>query len=162
MLFRSDNKLKLISNNILFTFNPSDAYYFDNDGTHKTRIHWHAKSQKLHLGAINYYKHIVNITLASTHDIEALKQSQHNIQNLNLKLQVNNYRKKVDGNIDSVDDWAVVHYNVDIVRTYVQRLNYSKVNEFQYLLSYDNQTALNVPLSLSNITIKYKIGGQIR
>ena len=30
------------------------------------------------------------------------------------------------------------------------------------MLSYDNQTALNVPLSLSNITIKYKIGGQIR
>jgi hypothetical protein len=157
-----DNKLILLSNYKLFNLNKSDAYYFDNDGKLKARIKWFVKSQKLHLGALNYYKHIVNITFASVHDIDALKQSQHNIQNINLKLQVNNYRKKIDGNIDSVNDWSVVHYNVDIIRTYVQRLNYSKVNEFQYLLSYDSQSALNVPLSLSNITIKYKIGGQIR
>jgi hypothetical protein len=157
-----ENKPLMLSDNKLFKFNTNDTYYFDNDGKYKTRIHWYAKSQKLHLNALNYYKHIVNITFASVHDTEALKNSQHNVQNLNLKLQVNNYRKKIDGNIDSKDDWSVVHYNIDIVRTYVQRLNYSKVNEFQYLLSNDNQTALNVPLSLSNITIKYKIGGQIR
>ena len=157
-----DNKTVLLSNNKLFSLNTNDTYYFDNDGKLKARIRWFVKSQKLHLNALNYYKHIVNITFASVHDVEALKQSQHNIQNTNLKLQVNNYRKKIDGNIDSKDDWSVVHYNIDIVRTYIQRLNYSKVNEFQYMLSYDNQTALNVPLSLSNITIKYKIGGQIR
>ena len=157
-----NNKTVLLSNNKLFSLNTSDVYYFDNDGKLKARIKWFVKSQKLHLNALNYYKHIVNITFASVHDVEALKQSQHNIQNTNLKLQVNNYRKKIDGNIDSKDDWSVVHYNIDIIRTYVQRLNYAKVNEFQYLLSNDSQTALNVPLSLSNITIKYKIGGQIR
>ena len=161
-LFVEDNIIKLISNNILFTFNTKDSYYFDNDGKLKARIRWHLKSQKLHLGAINYYKHITSITLASIHDIESLKNSQYNIQNLNLKLQVNNYRKKIDGNINDENDYKTVYYNVDIVRTYVQRLNYAKVNEFQYLLSDYNQSALNVPLSLSNITIKYKIGGQIR
>ena len=77
-------------------------------------------------------------------------------------MQVNNYRKKVNGNIGSEQSYNSVNYNVETVRTFVQRLNYPKVNEFEYMLSYDNQTAINIPLSLSGITIKYKIGGQVR
>ena len=44
----------------------------------------------------------------------------------------------------------------------IQRLNYSKINEFQYQLSYDEENAIEIPLSINSISIKYKIGGQVR
>ena len=69
--------------------------------------------------------------------------------------------EKVTGSIDS-ENYVDVNYDVNIIRTYVQRLNYSKVNEFEYMLSSNEENAINVPLSLSNITIKYKVGGEIR
>ena len=74
---------------------------------------------------------------------------------------VNNYRKKLDGYIGD-DDYTFVNYNVEAARTYVLRLNYSKVNEFEYLLSSDEENAISIPLSLNSITIKYKIGSQVR
>lgn len=157
-----NNEIVILSNNKLFTLNKSEVNYFDYDGEIKSKINWFIKSQKLYLNAINYYKHIVNITFLSVHDVESLNKSQYNIKDLNLKLQVNNYRKKINGNIDALDDYSIVNYDIDIVKTYIQRLNYSKVNEFQYSLSYDDKTSINVPLSLSGIIIKYKIGGQIR
>ena len=157
-----NNEITLLSNNKLFSLDKSEVNYYDYDGELKNKINWFIKSQKLYLNAINYYKHIVNITFLSVHDIESLNKSQYNIKDLNLKLQVNNYRKKMNGNIDNLDDYSIVNYDIDIVKTYIQRLNYSKVNEFQYMLSYDNNIAINIPLSLSGIIIKYKIGGQIR
>jgi hypothetical protein len=58
---------------------------------------------------------------------------------------------------------------VDTVRSYVKRLNYSKVGKFQYLLTSilndaadDYEDAARTPLSISNITIKYKVSGQVR
>lgn len=98
----------------------------------------------------------------SVHDMELLQSSNYNIDNSDFKLQVNNYRKRVDGNIGDDTEYVAVSYNIESIRTFVQRLNYSKVNEFEYLLSSNNSNSVNIPLSLNSITIKYKIGTQVR
>lgn len=157
-----NNEVKILSNMKLFNLNKSDINYYDYDGIKRTKVDWFIQSQKLHLGAVNYYKHIVNITFNSVHDLSLLKENDYNATDLNFKLQINNYRKQVNGNIGNKDDYKVVNYNVEIVRTFVQRLNYGKVNEFQYLLSYDDKNSVNVPFSVSGIIVKYKIGGEVR
>ena len=157
-----NNEVKILSNMKLFNLNKSDINYYDYDGIKRTKVDWFIQSQKLHLGAVNYYKHIVNMTFNSVHDLSLLKENDYNAIDLNFKLQINNYRKQVNGNIGNKDDYKVVNYNVEIVRTFVQRLNYSKVNEFQYLLSYDDKNSVNVPFSVSGIIVKYKIGGEVR
>lgn len=161
-LVNIDNEVRLICNGKMYTLDKLDTNYFDYDGTKRIKIPWFVKSQKLHLNSINNYKHIVNITFVSVHDAKLLEQSNCNEENLDFKLQVNNYRKKVDGNINSDKDYVSVNYKIETVRTFVQRLNYSKINEFQYKLSSDEENAIEIPLSLNSITIKYKIGGQVR
>lgn len=157
-----DNKIEMLSVGSMYDLNKSDADYYDYDGEFVNKVSWFVKSQKLHLSALNNYKHIINMTFVSVHDSNILQNSEYNIDGLDFKLQVNCYRKKVDGNINSLDDYVTVNYRVDTIRTYVQRLNYSKINEFQYQLSSDEENAMDIPLSLNSITIKYKVGGQVR
>lgn len=147
--------VKILCDGKIYTFTYDD--YCDFDGVNKGDVDWYFTSQKLHLNAPNYYKHISNITLISVLDSD---------EDIYLDLTLYNYRKKMhQSEIESFK------FNVDSIRTYVKRLNYSKVNEFQYLLTSnvndaaDEEEALNVPkvpLSLSSITVKYKISGQVR
>jgi hypothetical protein len=122
-----------------------DDRYFDEDGS---LIDWYMTSQKLHFNAINYTKHIANITLYSVLDSDNKMQ---------FNLQVKCYRKKT-----YTTDIETNEFEVDAIRTYVQRLSFPKVNEFQYKLSSDPQQAIRVPLSLSGFTVKYRIGSQVR
>jgi len=143
-----DEDIYLLINNVIYTINKTDTDYYDYDGTTKTEIPWYLYSQKLYLNAINYYKHIVNITLGTVLDTN---------QALSLDLEILNYRKNIDNGKPET-----IMYSVDSIRTFVQRLNYSKVNEFQYVLSTDTLNSIHIPLSVSNISIKYKITGQVR
>lgn len=162
-LIKYYDDIDVLLNHNMYDFDKSEVNYYDNDGT-KHKIHWFIKSQKLHFDATNYYKHIVNMTFISVHDKTLLENATFNVNSLDCKLQINSYRKQLDGNIGNDNEYTVVEYTIESARTYVQRLNYSKVNEFQYLLSDDEETAISarIPLSLNNITVKYKIGTQVR
>ena len=127
--------------------NDADAY-FDYDGSKKYNIQWNITSQKLHLGANNHYKHVYNITLSSVLDTETP---------LSMILNVRNYRKQVDAGKPQI-----LEYKVDTIRTFVKRLNHAKINEFQYLLSNDEDNVIQKPLSLANISVKYKILEEVR
>ena len=151
-----------LSNGKMFILDKNETHYYDDNNITVRKIDWYIQSQKLHLNALNYYKHIVNMTFTSVHDKQLLEQEEYDADLFSFKLQVNNYRKKVDGNINDEDEFVSIVYNVESARTFVQRLNYSKVNEFQYLLSSDDENAVDIPLSLNSITIKYKIGSQVR
>lgn len=151
-----------LSNGKMFTLDKNETHYYDDNNITVRKIDWYIQSQKLHLNALNYYKHIVNMTFTSVHNKQLLEQEEYDADLFSFKLQVNNYRKKVDGNINNEDEFVSIVYNVESARTFVQRLNYSKVNEFQYLLSSDDENAIDIPLSLNSITIKYKIGSQVR
>lgn len=141
-----------------FVFN-NDAYY-DKLQSNKN-INWRIKSQKLYLSSINYYKHIVNITLNT-----ALDSNKPAL----VTLKVKNYRKRADygKNIlgkNKIED--TISFNVDIIRTFVKRLNYYKINAFEYELSnFKNDNDVvdidAVPLSLTAISIKYLLTGQVR
>ena len=157
-----NNEVKLLSSNKMFNLNKLDINYYDYNGSNKKNIDWFIVSQKLYLDAVNYYKHIVNMTFTSVHDLNVLQENDYNIDTIDFKLQTNCYRKKIDGNIDRENEYDIIDYKVNIARTFVQRLNFAKVNEFQFKLSHDTEIDVGIPLSLSSMTIKYKIGGQVR
>jgi hypothetical protein len=142
-----DNEILLLSENKLFKFDKSDEHYYDYDGA-KHQINWNFKSQKLHLNAVNYYKHVSNLTLYSVLDSD---------REMNFVMDVNNYRKQID-----TTEIQTISYKVDTIRTFVKRVSYPKVNEFQYNMHQDDEREIRLPLSLSGITIKYKISGQVR
>lgn len=142
-----DNEVVLLSENKLFKLDKLDENYYDYDGT-KRQINWNVKSQKLHLNAVNYYKHISNLTLYSVLDTDS---------EMNFVMDVNNYRKQID-----TTEIQTISYKVDTIRTFVKRVSYPKVNEFQYNMHQDDEREIRLPLSLSGITIKYKISGQVR
>ena len=145
---------KFSSGSALYEFDSENTSYFDSNGS---KISWSIRSQKLHFGAPNYYKHISNITFTSVHD----ESSLGNVQSSNFKLKVTNYRQRANGPVDD-QDYTIVNYDVNSARTHVLRLNYSKVNEFEYELSYDENNVIDIPLSLSSIIVKYKISNQVR
>ena len=142
-----NDEVILLADGRLFKLDKSDEDYYDYDGT-KHQIDWNFKSQKLHLNAVNYYKHISNLTLYSVLDTD---------KEMNFVMDVNNYRKQID-----TTEIQTISYKVDTIRTFVKRVSYPKVNEFQYNMHQDDEREIRLPLSLSGITIKYKISGQVR
>lgn len=144
---KDDELIYLSTDGKFYYFDNANDNYFDYDGE-RHLIDWSITSQKLHLSQVNNYKHIVNMTFNSVIDTEDY---------LTFFLDVKNYREGVDeGKLENV------RYSVDVLRTFVQRLNYFKVNEFQYTMRSDNANKKPLPLSLSSINIKYKIQGQVR
>jgi hypothetical protein len=135
----------LLCNKKLYILNKTDDDYFDDD---VGKIDWNFVSQKLHLGAVNYTKCINSFTFASVND---------NDNPCTMNLKVKNYRKKVDEGKEEL-----IEYDINVIRTYVKRVNYSKVCEFQYTLCADLDSYEQVPLCFSNICIKYNITGVMR
>lgn len=137
----------------------SNKYYDGESGLNQ--ISWFIRSQKLHFSAINYYKHINNITLSSVND---------NPEESTFILRVINYRKEptIGKNVEQVNRGdSTIQVKVSMIRTFAKRLHYFKVNEFEYTLSsFVPENGLKVttlkPLSLTNITIRYTLTGMVR
>lgn len=113
-------------------------------------INWHFQSQELHFDLINYRKRILSITLQSLETDE---------QKFSCILTCKNYRKRA-----FVSEEQVLEYPIDVVRTFVHRLNYLSSIEFQYKLSNDVSRAKTEqnPANLSAVTIKYEVGEAVR
>lgn len=146
-IFVFDNHVYLFKSPSFFKLDKGDDSYFDQI-SERCEIRWNIKSQKLHLNAINFSKHIANITLYSVLDSD---------QRVSFKMDVNNYRKKLDR-----AEIQTVEYKVDAIRTFVKRVSYFKVNEFQYNLHQDDEETVRLPLSLTGITVKYRISEEVR
>lgn len=154
-----ENKLYYLGESELYTLSIDDTEYYDTLGSNKYPIDWRISSQKLYLNAVNYYKHIVNLTFnISLHNAMTV-QGEEVPQDYTMNLDVCNYRK--ERNIVSTENFG---YKIDMIRTCIKRLNYAKVCEFQYRLSadLDKYVETQVPLSLADVTVKYKIAGQVR
>lgn len=160
-LFNYNSNLYLLSDNKILKPDKTDLNYYDYiDGVSKN-ISWYIKSQKLYLGAPNYNKLVFNMTFSSVHNLEELENANIPITDTTFKLQIRNYRKNITGSIGT-ESSTVINYNVNSARTYVQRMNYGNINEFEYLLSFDDTIENQIPLSLNSISVKYKIGGPVR
>ena len=144
----------ILTENSLYKLNRSELNYTDEGSV----IHWFFTSQRLPF-ALNYYKHIQSLTFISLYDVEKLREHGWSDYRIGLKLRTLIYRTSVtNGELAPTP----IYYDIDFVRTYVQRLNYSKVEEFQYQLESDDTNAHPLPLSITNMSIKYKIGSQVR
>lgn len=142
------NEPKLLINGSLYTFDYTDENYYDSVNDEDSNIEWYAKSQKLHLNAVNNYKSITSFNLSTLSDSE---------DTVSMNLECMTYRDIFDKHKKEV-----LEYYVDSVKSFSKRLSYHKVMEFQYKLSYDDYSYQQLPLSLSNISVRYKIGGAIR
>lgn len=149
--------LLLGMNNYLYYFDKGNDNYFDGNSLEDGRINWHITSQKLHLDAINYYKHIVNLTLFGYN-----YGSEDALMKFNLR--VINYRKQTDTN--ETKSFESVEYKIQLTRTFVKRINYYKVNQMQYVIEscrdVDEYDEHPIPLSLTCISVKYLVTGQVR
>ena len=56
---------------------------------------------------------------------------------------------------------GLTYINNDWARSKTEQIKIDPT-EFQYKLSYDPENAIEIPLSLNSITVKYKVGGQVR
>lgn len=151
-IYEDDTTLKLITTGREFYFDFNADNYKDdvfNTNTLKQKlIKWKAVSQKLHLGTLNYYKRIMGLTLNVIQEADISST---------LRLKVTNYRNKVDERMPET-----LEYDIDVLRTFVKRLNYLNVNQFQYSLEYDDDVERPVPLCVDSITTKYVITKQVK
>lgn len=116
-------------------------------------ISWSLKSQKLHFNAINYYKAINNITLSSVMD--KLPDASNPFT---CNMRITTYRKIMDG----TQAPETMSFYVDMIRTFVKKLNYIKIGQFQFEMLSDDDNVQRAPLSLTSIVVKYKTTGQVR
>jgi hypothetical protein len=154
-----DNDLRFIndsggdSNVIVNLSNDTNEYYdYGNWDGEKRTIDWYVTSQKLHLGSLNYYKNVISIIVNNV-ETEDLGEA------VSYNLQIKNYRVNISNRYDDV---KTMNYKVNMLRTYVKHSSSRKVNEFQYILSNDSENAIQLPLSIHSVVIKYTVGGQVR
>lgn len=152
-----DRRPLLLSGLYLYKLDKSNDNYFDGNSLKDGRIEWFLSSQKLHLNAINYYKHIINLTFFG------YNYGDKDV-NVRFNLRVVNYRKQTDTN--ETKSFSAVDYKIQLTRTFVTRINYYKVNQVQYILESsrdeDAEDKIPVPLSLTAISLKYLVTGQVR
>ena len=139
----------LVRNAVRYCDTSDDNYKDDFYGN----ISWSLKSQKLHFNAINYYKAISNITLSSVMD-----KAPDSANPFTCNMRVTTYRKIMDG----TQAPETMAFYVDMIRTFVKKLNYMKVGQFQFEMLSDDDNAQQSPLSLTSIVVKYKTTGQVR
>ena len=143
-------QLVVLSRDLLYVPDTGDDNYKDD---FYGNISWSLKSQKLHFNAINYYKSISNITLSSVMD-----KVPDAANPFTCNMRVMTYRKIMDG---TQAPETMVFY-VDMIRTFVKKLNYMKIGQFQFEMLSDDDNAQQSPLSLTSIVVKYKTTGQVR
>ena len=145
---KDDLPTLLLDNNDLYALNYSDEDYYDKHANNNLNaIHWKLESQKLYLGSIERTKYVKTMVLGTVTESK---------WPMSMKLECHNYRKKINDY-----DSETMMYDVDAIRTFVKKLNYTNCTYFQYELSNNDAIAveLQTPLSLCNISIKYKMGG---
>lgn len=145
-----NQKLVVLSRYLLYVPDTGDDNYKDD---YYGNIKWSLLSQKLHFNAINYYKAVNNITLSSV--MTSLPDPGNPFT---CNMRVTTYRKIMDG----TQLPETMSFYVDMIRTFVKKLNYIKLGQFQYELLSDDVNVQQKPLSLTSIVIKYKTTGQVR
>ena len=97
--------------------------------------------------------YIDSITLSSVMD-----KAPDSANPFTCNMRVTTYRKIMDG----TQAPETMAFYVDMIRTFVKKLNYMKVGQFQFEMLSDDDNAQQSPLSLTSIVVKYKTTGQVR
>ena len=140
-----NEKLLGLSKNKLFTINETSTI---DDCENGKLVDWKIVSQKLHFGAINNYKHVDDIFINFVTD-ESITNT--------IKLSF-----EIFDNLQITSKSAIVEYDVDIVKSFIKKLNFFKVYALQYSLQSDDENVLPDKVSITNLSIKYGIKGQVK
>lgn len=138
----------------LMHFDPEAKNYFDDSerGDFSNPINWFILSQPLHFNSPNYYKNIKQLVFQMS-DSDGTKGMFTKTMNA----QVSLFRKKLVQR-----EPETVGFKITELRTFVKRFNYWKINELQWKLSNDTDTATPFRLELNGISVKYDIGEEVR
>lgn len=141
--------LRVISSTLLIFKQAAQYYDFSESGDFST-IDWFIQSQPLHMNAPNYYKNLKQLVFQ-------FSESEKDISNKTMLAQIKLYRKKI-----TVRDPETVNFKIEGLRTFVKRFNYWKINEVQYGLANDPDTANPGRFELNGLSVKYEIGDEVR
>lgn len=141
-----EDKLKIVLNGQIteFDFDNEEQYYFDYIGT---EIEWYFKSQKIHFGAPNNYKHIRQVNVITTQSGNELRY----------KLKFTNYR-----NLNNLSDTDTVDFEINQLSTLIKRVSFMKTNAFQFEISNDETNHKPTYFETPDIAIKYRITERVR
>jgi len=144
---------KIVTNQFDFNIISNGLYKYDSDHTIykdlKTRyIEWQIESQPNHFDAPNYYKNLKQL-------IFQLEEATNTEQTILIQMRL--YRKQF-----ALKEPETIKFKIDSYRTFVKRFNYWKINEMQWGLAADLDTANPAQLKLNGLTIKYEISEEVR
>ena len=130
----------------------TDLLYYDFDTSDFLdldvhEIDWLVKSQKLHFGAPNNYKHIRQLVIITSQNTDTLRY----------KLKFINYH-----NLQDLVDVDTVEYDITQLTTMIKRVTFMKLNAFQFVISNDNTDPKPKYFATPNIAIKYRITERVR
>ena len=140
-----------VSSDKILVFKDTNARYMDFSETGKNvPISWFVMSQPLHMKASNYYKNLKQLVFQFYDADETNKEKT-------IQAQIKLYRKKI-----TLRDPETIAFTIDNLRTFVKRFNYWKINEVQWALANDTETAIPTKLELNGISVKYELGEEVR
>lgn len=143
MVYDGEHLLLLMQNQIVhYNFDTDNFSDFVGDN-----IEWFFRSQKLHFGAPNNYKHIRQLNVITT-------QSGHELR---YKLKFINYR-----NLNNLAETDTVDFEIDQLTTLIKRVTFMKTNAFQFEISDDTTDDKPKYFETPDIAIKYRITERVR
>ena len=161
------SQLILVYNQYLYVFDTKATDYYDIENYSSDigknvvkQINWYIMSQKIHFAqyyyrgerllnhdTLQYFKKVQGMRF------DALAESNdENIFNIDCITYNNTLKLQAS---------KTIKYEIDFVGSIVKKMNYPKLQEFQFILSSIN-TDIRKPLLLTNIAIKYSITGQVK
>ena len=143
-IFTNQIDFNIISNG-LYKYSYEPTVYRDLGTRH---IDWMVESQPNHFNLPSHYKNIRQLIF----QLEEATNIQQTIAS-----QIKIYRKHLVVRVPEI-----IGFKVESYRTFIKRFNYWKINELQWALAADDDTAAPAQLKLNGITIKYEIAEEVR
>ena len=144
---------KIVTDNFDFKIVSNGLYRYDHDITEykdagDRDIEWLVESQPNHFNAPVYYKNLKQL-IFQLEESSTLDQT--------MAVQIKLYRKSM-----TIREPEIIGFSIDSYKTCVKRFNYWKINEMQWSLGSDPNSANSVRLQLNGISIKYEISEEVR
>lgn len=144
LIFNNENLILLDEDGDEFYYDFATTDFLDNE---TVPINWLVKSQKLHFGAPNNYKHVRQLAIVTSQNIDTLRY----------KLKFINYH-----NLQNLVDVDTVEYDIAQLTTMIKRVTFMKLNAFQFVISNDDTDKNPKYFATPNIAIKYRITERVR
>lgn len=143
MIYNDDELLVLFNNKL------RKLDFYDNESVHDydtSFVDWKIKSQMIHFGAPNNYKHVLRLSIIS-HTLA---------KEFAYKLKFTNYR-----NLNNTEDTDVVKFDVSTLTTVIKRVTFMKTNAFQFEIESDEKLT-KFPIITPDIVIRYRVTEEVR